>query len=28
VVAKFDPRTAPEDPALVGKVEELLAKQG
>jgi hypothetical protein len=24
----FGPRTAPEDPALVAKVEELLAKQG
>jgi glutathione peroxidase len=28
VVAMFGPRTAPEDPALVAKVEELLAKQG
>ena len=28
VVAKFDPRTAPDDPALVAQIEELLAKQG
>ena len=28
VVAKFDPRTAPDDAALVGQIEELLAKQG
>jgi glutathione peroxidase len=28
VVAKFDPRTAPDDPALVARIEELLAKQG
>ena len=27
VVAKFDPRTAPDDPALVKQVEELLAGQ-
>jgi glutathione peroxidase len=26
VVAKFDPKTKPEDPSLVGKIEELLAK--
>lgn len=26
VVAKFDPRTKPEDPGLVAKIEELLAK--
>jgi len=26
-VAKFEPRTTPEDPALVGKIEELLAQQ-
>jgi glutathione peroxidase len=26
VVAKFDPRTAPDDPALVGKLEALLAE--
>jgi glutathione peroxidase len=26
VVAKFDPRTKPDDPALVGKIEELLAQ--
>lgn len=26
VVAKFDPRTAPDDPALLAKLEELLAK--
>jgi glutathione peroxidase len=28
VVAKFDPRTAPGDPALVKKIEELLAERG
>ena len=28
VVAKFDPRTAPDDAALVAQIEELLAKQG
>jgi len=27
-VAKFEPQTKPEDPALVGKIEELLAKKG
>lgn len=27
VVAKFDPRTAPDDPALVKKIEELLAER-
>jgi glutathione peroxidase len=27
VVAKFDPRTAPEDPAVVARVEELLKEQ-
>ena len=26
VVAKFDPQTKPDDPALVAKVEELLAQ--
>ncbi len=28
VVAKFDPRTAPEDPGLVARLEELLGEQG
>jgi glutathione peroxidase len=28
VVAKFDPRTAPDDPVLVSRLEELLAEQG
>ncbi|MCA9287875.1 MAG: hypothetical protein KDA05_04775, partial [Phycisphaerales bacterium] len=27
VVARFDPRTAPNDEALVGRIEELLAQQ-
>jgi glutathione peroxidase len=27
-VAKFDPKTKPDDPALVGKIEELLAAKG
>jgi glutathione peroxidase len=27
-VAKFEPQTKPDDPALVGKIEELLAKKG
>jgi glutathione peroxidase len=27
VVARFSPRTAPDDPALVAKIEELLAEE-